>query len=186
MFAAGEKMALKARRLHQPLSILMLHLHDLPELELVFGSDGAEEVVGGAMTQLMAIAGDKGLAARTASDMFTLLMPMQAEVMVKAIQAKLGKPCCIDFEVEGQDILMVPEVMVRTVDAGESVRDAYRSLCRAIVEHGEKHRPQRTAHCERALRTVPAERRPMRIVGKDIPTFLPPLPETVPVPLYSR
>lgn len=187
MFAAGETMSLRARRLHHPLSILMLHMHDLSELELVFGPDATEEVVGEALTQLMSIAGDKGFAARTAADMFTLLMPMQAEVMVKAIQARLGKPCCIDFEFEGQDIFLVPEMMVRTVDASESVRDAYWSLCKDIVDaHCEKHRPQRIARCERESRTVPAKRRPAPIVEKDIPTFFPPLPATIPVPLYSR
>jgi len=187
MFAAGEKMSLKARRFQQPLSILMLHLHDLPELELAFGPDAAEEVVDEAMTQLMAIAGDKGFAARTAPDMFSLLMPFQAEVMVKAIQARLGKPCCIDFEFEGQDILLVPEVMVRTVEATESVREAYWSLCKDIVDaHCEKHRPQGITRRERQSRTVPARRRPPPIVEKDIPTFFPPLPATIPVPLYSR
>jgi GGDEF domain-containing protein len=187
MFAAGEELSLRARRLDQPLSILILHLHDLPELELVFGSHAAEEVVDEAMTQLMAIAGDKGFAARTASDMFTLLMPMQAEVMVKAIQARLGKPCCIDFEFEGQDILLVPELMVRTVDATESVRDTYWRLCQDVAyAHCEKHRPQRKARCEHESRTAPAERRPTPIVEKDIPTFFPPLPATIPVPLYSR
>lgn len=183
MLAAGEKMLVNARRLDRPLSVLVLHLPDLPEVELVFGSDAAGQVMDVVMTHLMNIAKANGFASRTAPDMFTLLMPVQAEVVVTAIHARLGKPCCIDFELDGQEILVVPEVMVRTVEGTESVRSVYSGLCKKIDASYGTPLPHRKASCEREVRTVPVEPRPRPPVEKDIPTFFPPLPATIPVPL---
>jgi hypothetical protein len=140
-----------------------------------------------ALTQLMGIAGDSGFAARTAPDMFTLLMPMQAQAMVMAIQARLGKPCCIDFELEGREILLVPEVMVRSVGATESFRAAYATLCKDIIDaRSGKQRPHRTPCHVGASRADAAEGRPAPVREKDMRTFFPAMPATIPVPLYAR
>ena len=185
---AGEVMLRSARRARRSLSILVMQLHDLPELELVFGCAAADEATDEAITQLTRIAARKGLVVRTAHDTFTLLMPdTSAEALADAIHAGLGTPCCIEFELEGEEILLVPEVMVRAVGATESVGDAYETSCRDIAR-ARRDEKQRRNHLriERESHTRPMRLRPKPAPDKDMPTFLRPLPPTTAVPTGPR
>lgn len=185
MLVAGKELLRRARGAKQCLNMLVMAVHDLAELELVFGRAAAAEAIDEVLTQLTHIAGRNGLAVRTAPDVFTLLMPaISVEALLRALQRTLGKPCCIEFELEGQEILLVPDVMVRPIEDSDSVEGAYRKLCEDIADTRWRRRPRdRDAAGERDSHTPAQELHARVMPTKDIPTFYPPLPATIPIPL---
>lgn len=183
--------------------MLMLQLYDLPELELVFGTDAVQEVSDRAMAALEGVAGRTGFAVRTAPDTFALLMPdAKAEEVLRALQDRLGKPCCIEFELAGAEILTLPDVLARAVSDTETVEDAYESLRRDIGNAREAEarrqdylRRERESHTRPphlTTRDMPNEAAPKKTVPKeakrikDIPAFHAALPPTIPIQLGVR
>ena len=194
LFAAGEAMLAAARRHHQSLSLLVLQLPDLAELDLVFGRDAADKAIDGVLTQLTAICHRKGLLARPGTDTFALLMPgVSGEELHRALQRRLGKACSIEFEFDDEDILLVPEVLAHTIGPLESVREAYQGLC--LLFERERHlRRRREDYLNRereshAIRMeLPRAMRQKKPVLPDEPVrdIYPTIPTTIPVPMAMR
>jgi hypothetical protein len=122
--------AADALRRRGAVSMLVMQVADIVELELLFGPDAVEEVVEEVLAQLTRAAGGRGRALRTGPDTFVLLMPgAAADELVRAVQAGLGRTRCIELELDGEEIILVPDVMARTVGKGEAVAAAYESVC---------------------------------------------------------
>lgn len=132
--ALGEKMCEAARRQARSVGMLILQMEDLAELEVLFGARAAHEVVRRAAAELTELAADGGLVLRTAADTLTLLTPgHDAEDLLDGIEARLGKSCAIDFELDHEEIVIVPDVLARRVRSGETVAQAYDTLCHDLV-----------------------------------------------------
>ena len=195
MCVVGEKMLRTARRLQQPLSVLVLQLHDLPELELVFGSRAAQEVVAKTMAKLVHLSPRKGLAVHTGPDTFALLMPdTEDDAAWAAVEARLGNLCAFEFDVDGEELVLVPEVMIGTVDGTESVREAYERLCRGLAKARlwEQRRQtylrrERESHT-RPMRLYPAEPQTSTktVWDQSVPAFYPQVPATIAMPIGAR
>ena len=133
LFVLGDKMLATARRHGQSVSLLVLQLLDLPELQLLFGREAADEVVDDVMTELTRVSARKGFAVRTSADTFALLMPgTTGQELQRALQASLGRACAIELEFGEEDVLLVPDVQSRTVSEDECVEQAYRAMCSAL------------------------------------------------------
>lgn len=189
----GERMVRAARRRDRRSGLLVLKLSDLPELELVFGREAADEVVDDLMTELAELAGRTGLAVRTAPDTFALLIPgLEGTEVHRALQARLGKACCIEFELDEEEVLAVPEIMARTIGETQTVRAAYETMCAEIeTEHRLEESRRDYLRREREAHTVPMElplARPHMPQLSDQPAFgfYPTLPATIPVPMGLR
>jgi hypothetical protein len=157
LFTMGTRMQRAAAVRGTTVGVLVLQVTDLPEVDLVFGRDAAERVVDFVMTELTHISARKGYAVRTSADTFALLMPeVSGRDIHRALQARLGQACALELEIRGHELLLVPDLMARTVSKTESVRAAFESVCRMLAaERRMNARGAEYARHERVVPTVP-------------------------------
>ena len=190
MFKIGHEMLCRLRGNHQPLSVLVFDISDLPELECVFGVQAAKEIIVQTTATLQRLAARRGLAVQTGPTVFTVLLPgLGHDESLDLISAALGRPCCIESEAGGDEIMLVPEFRVRTV-FGDAVplREIYESLCRDVAQTRLKE--------ERRKKYLAREReshsRPMKLQATTASTRTiphggyPEAPATIPVPMGAR
>jgi GGDEF domain-containing protein len=144
MFKTGDEMLYRSSVNHQPLSVVVFDLSDLPELECLFGVQAAEAIIAETAARLQGLATRKGLAVRTGATAFTVLLPgVGHDEALDLIDAALGQPCCIESKAAGDEIMLVPEFMVRTVfGRALSLRETFESMCRDIAQNrrnAERH-----------------------------------------------
>jgi hypothetical protein len=163
---------------HHQLSMLVLAIRDLPELEGVFGHAAAKQALAIAAGKLTSLAGN-ARALRTAPTLLTLLLPgWESQHAADAVFAAFGNPCCIELEVDGQGVVVLPEIAAQTVSRETSSMDAvYDDLCRT-VSPGHPRRRHHHSHkdCVLAARTEEATR-PLANLE------YPPMPPTIPIRL---
>lgn len=122
LHAGGEELLAAARALGRTPALAVMQIDDLPELELVFGRRGVDRVIQAVMSGLTRAAAGHGLAVRTASDTFALVMPGGgAGAAIAVLQARFGKPCTIEIGSGRDEILVVPDVMVHPLGPQASV-----------------------------------------------------------------
>ena len=185
-------MLCRLRGKHQPLSVLVFDISDLPELECVFGVQAAEEIIAQTAAALQRLAARRGLAVQTGPTVFTVLLPgVGRDAALDVIGAALGRPCCIELDVGGHEIVLVPEFLVKTVFGDTaSLREIYESLCRDIAqsrlkeERRKKYLTQeRESHSRpmtMKLQATTASPRKISCGG------YPEVPATTPVPMGTR
>lgn len=188
LYVMGEKMLGAARASGQALSLVVVQVYDLPEVELVFGRLAAGQVVHEVMSELTRVADRKGLVVRSEPDIFALLMPaMSAEAAVGALGGRFGKPCVIEFELDGNEILLVPDIRVHTFEPTERVAQVYHRLCRALTKSREQQEPRcELVSNEPGMRTIPMGL-PATVTAQAwrADAFLV-LPPTIPVPMGAH
>lgn len=205
MFEIGNEMLLGARRKSQPLSVLVFELNDLPELELVFGSSVAREAIDKTTAELRRLTASKGVALWTSPTVCTVLLPrFSRDQAIAAVHNRLGKPCCIEFDADGDEIVLVPEFRVETVGDNTSIEEVYESLCREIDQvllsdqrrrkylereresysHLEWERESHSQHAE--LEIISPSAAPTPRTRKILQAVYPPMPATIALPLGGR
>lgn len=195
MFKVGDEMLRESRRDNQPLSVLVFALSDLPELECVFGSRVAKKAVAKMTAKLERMATRKGLALRTGPTIFTVLLPgVGCDSARAGIHAMLGQPCRIEFDASDDEIVLVPEFMVRTVCDTESLQEVYEALCSAmkqspLTEQGRQKYLER----ERESHSGPMEPQGTKLTAppgphrpKPLQAVYSPMPATIPMPMGYR
>jgi hypothetical protein len=140
------------------LALLVMQVADIVELELVFGRDAVEAAVDEVLSHLTRAAGGRGRAVRTEPDTFVLLMPdVVPEHLVADVQSGLGRSRCIEFELEGDEIILVPDVMARGVAAREPVPAVYETVCADLARvRAVEQRRREYLRRERESHTRPA------------------------------
>lgn len=164
---------------HQQLSMLVLAIRDLPELEGVFGHGAAKQALAIAAGKLGSLA-STAHAMRTAPTLLTLLLPgWESQRTVDAVFAAFGKPCCIELQVDGQDVVVLPEFAVHTVGREtSSMEQIYDDLHRAVLpRHPRHHHAHRD--CVQTPRIEPAAKPILNVE-------YPPMPPTIPVKLGAH
>lgn len=197
MVKAGNHMLCRGRGSKQPLSIVVFELSDLPELQCVFGSRATRDFIAQTALRLQGLAARKGIAARTSPTTFTVLLPgVDRDEALAVIRAALGQPCCIELMAAGEEIVLVPELRVRTL-SGDSVcvSEAYESMCRDIGQ-ARLFEERRTKYLrrERESHSRPMKSRPLPMklpASKASPRMIPrldypPMAATMPVPMRPR
>ena len=188
--SAGQSLIERARQKDAALTLLVVQLADLPELDLVFGTSAVDRAVDVTLTELLHVAGRKGFAARTTSDTFALFMPeMGEEQLLCALQARLGRPCSIEFELDGQEILMVPDIVIRSVCDADSPATTYRKLCDFLEDERQfDQRRKQYMRQERESHTMPAPLATSRQHAPRAPAAhrYPTIPATIPMPVPAH
>lgn len=190
----GEAMLRQSRRDHEPLSLLVFELDDLPELEAVFGQHLTRMVLAKTTTCLRCLAMRRGLAAWTTPTIFTAVVPgVTGDRIATALEATLGPACCIELESGEDEILLVPEYRVQTVGQTESLQQAYDAAYREITKARlDRQRREHYLTRERESHSRPAPlqaavtmtfARPKR--RDDVRSYAP-MQATVPVPFGPR
>ena len=161
---AGEDILRRARRAQQPLCVLVLQLHDLPELSHVFGSRPAQQVIDQTLARLKQVAGRRGLARQTGESTFAAIVPqVLVDGALEAFFTAFGRTCCIEVEAAGEEIVLVPDFKIRGVRDGGTVQITYEILCREIA--------MARANLKRRLQYLERERishsRPLRLRHHD-------------------
>jgi GGDEF domain-containing protein len=189
MVAVGDGMLTRSRRDHQPLTMVVLDVNDLPQLTRVLGTDIAAQFVSQALGKLNGIATSTGFAARTAATVFTVLLPgFTHERAVAALHEALGSPCRIEYHAGEHDAVLAPEFTVQTIGGDAlSVGEVYQTLRRSISQSrsGDQRR-ESPVRREREPLTPPAQSRPTSGSGLDPAigqSVVDPLAATIPVPL---
>jgi hypothetical protein len=96
----------------------------------VFGRDAVEAAVDEVLGHLTRAAQGRGRVVRTEPDTFALLMPDAVpDELVCRVQSGLGRSRCIEFELDGDEIILVPDVMARLAGPDEPAAAVYGVLC---------------------------------------------------------
>lgn len=175
----------------EPMSLLVMRSSCLPEIEILFGRNAANAAVDAVMDGLGAVAGRKGLAARTSPDTFALAMPRWTGAeLVMALRRRLGHACCVELDFEEEEILLVPDLQASTIAADDSFSQAYAVLCRAMQSdrHTEERRlghlrDEREAYTKRV--TVPPEQPAPQARTRPVEAHVR-FPKTLPMPVAMR
>jgi GGDEF domain-containing protein len=209
-----QEMSSCSRREKQHLTVIVFDLSDLPELELVFGARVAKEVVTDISRKFERLATRRGLAVRTAPTVFTVLLPnADRNRAIEAIHATLGQPCSLEVEVDGDEVVLLPEFALETLVGNiVSIEECYDDLCREIAQtrQSEQRRlnyltRERERHSQPSALQDPAPRPATKgcpvhrraevgtesMVSRRCPqmapeVFHPPMPATIPVPMGVR
>lgn len=134
--AAGNRMLKAGRGDERPLTLAVVELSDLPEVHSLFGRDAAGQITRRMAVRLQAIATDRGLAERTGATQFTVLLPgMEAATARRALRAVFGEAGCIEYECDGNELLLLPEFHVAQVpEHHASILETYASACAGVAK----------------------------------------------------
>ena len=172
----------------KPLSMVVIDCADLHEIRTIYGRDTARRVLARVVRKLNALAGDRGLVARTAPTRFTVLLPgMTREKACQTIERCLGAPARFEYDERGCDIVIVPDFVVDPVRPGmDALARTHDQMCddlhksrQAALQRERYLTMERESHSHPAP-LVPnlATARPRQANAANAVT-----PPTVPVPL---
>lgn len=189
-FRHGDEFLQRCRQERIPVAVLVFELHDLPELECVFGPQAARSAIDHAAVRLQCIAGTAGKVLRTDPTRFIVLLPDVDKVdVMELLHGTLGQSCSLELEVDGEDLVLMPEFAIRIVSAEAlALVDVQHELCCEIWEARAREQQRRDyLHREREShsRSMPLPR-PMPPLGRVQPESYPRIPVTVSLPLGRR
>jgi GGDEF domain-containing protein len=191
-FAAGDRMLRAAANAGSPITVVLVELHDLPELEYLFGARVARTAVAKTSASLRQMAGGNGLVLQIDAMTSAVLLPeLEAEGARARMHSSFGRLCCVEFESDGEDIVLVPDVALKTVE-GKSVsfERLYRALRKELEDtRAQAQRRDRYLQRERESHSRPMElaaangsrRTPAAAVAGEI---YPRIPHTIAMPLH--
>jgi GGDEF domain-containing protein len=157
LFAAGNQLA-RDRAPGVPVSIIVLEFADLREVHDIYGDKMARQVIATLVRKVEAIAGIRGMAGRTDTGQFTIVLPgVGGDKALRALRRALGKPECVEFDAGGSELVLVPDLLVDTADAGaESVEARYHHMCRELARtQKDERRRQHSLTRERERHSRP-------------------------------
>lgn len=118
MLAVGEQLLSRARASDKPMSLAIFDFADLLEVRSIYGPGMRDLVVQRLVRDLRAAAGRSGAVGRTGRTEFTLLFPtLDKEDAQEAISAVFGVPARVEFERHGDEVVLVPDVLVRCAES---------------------------------------------------------------------
>lgn len=162
---------------HKPATLVLIDCSDLQEVRTIYGRQTSRKVMARLVRKLNAIAGERGVVARTAPAEFALLLPgLAREKACLAIDRVLGRPGCIEYDAGDSEIVMVPNFGVVELDGeGGGLHQAYteqRVQVQQRLRQEAEHERYLTLERERYSRPAPL-------------APLAQLPPTMPTPLTS-
>ena len=162
---------------HKPATLVVMDCSDLQEVRTIYGRQTSRKVMARLVRKLNAIAGERGVVARTAPAEFTLLLPgLARDKACLAIDRVLGRPGCIEYDAGDSEIVMVPNFVVQEIDCeSAALHEAYtqqRAQVQQRLQQQAEHERYLTQERERHSRPAPL-------------APLAPLPPTMPTPLTS-
>lgn len=131
---AGDKLLTRTRQKAQPLSLAIVELSDIADVERLFGQDVAEAIMGRLAAMLRGLVTSRGLAARTGQTQFSLLLPgVEPQDALLALRTAFGETGCLEHE-SHDELVLLPDVKVDAVGPEHaSVAPVYIELCAAMA-----------------------------------------------------
>lgn len=131
---AGDKLLARTRQKAQPLTLAIVELSDIADVERLFGQDVAEAIMGRLAAMLRGLVTSRGLAARTGQTQFSLLLPgVQPQDALLALRTAFGETGCLEHE-SHDELVLLPDVKVDAVGPEHaSVAPVYIELCAAMA-----------------------------------------------------
>jgi hypothetical protein len=131
---AGDRLLTRTRQKAQPLSLAIVELSDIADVERLFGQDVAEAIMGRLAAMLRALVTSRGLAARTGQTQFSLLLPgVEPQDALLALRTAFGQTGCLEHE-SHDELVLLPDVKVDVVGPEHgSVAPVYIELCAAMA-----------------------------------------------------
>lgn len=112
----GEPLVARSRR--GQAAMVLFDFHDLPDARQLYGRRASEQLVERIGRGMEKLAGRAGLAARTGSIRFAVLLPgLTLQQALDATGRVLGHPCRIEADVAGDDCVLVPDVAADICEA---------------------------------------------------------------------
>lgn len=152
----GERMIAQSRRHKQPLSVLVLQLHDLPELRELFGPQVGHELLSKLVNSLHAMAPARSVVVRSDSEVLTVFLPgLHEEAARNAVKRTFGQTIAVESDAREQEIVLVPDFRIQTIaDDVASFERLYEEVLenikadRALEERRQRHlRREHESHC---------------------------------------
>ena len=169
MLAQGEALLARARTGDDAFSMAIFDFADLPEARAIYGAEVRDLLLQKVVGELRAVAGRRGVIGRTGKTEFTLIFPgLEADEAIDVIRSAMGRPACVEFERGGDEIVLVPDLLVQAAatDAfGHSFErwQARASACLAAHQKGEVLRRRRVQwDRERHSKPMPVSYEPAR------------------------
>jgi hypothetical protein len=131
---AGDRLLARTRQKAQPLTIAIVEVADIADVERLFGQGIAESVMVRLARKLRGAAGPRGLAARTGQTQFCVLLPaFAAEDALATLRTVFGESGCLEDETR-DELVLLPDVKLDAVGPEHSsVEVVYDSLCAAMA-----------------------------------------------------
>jgi GGDEF domain-containing protein len=182
LLAWGEDLLDRSRRRGHATTLAVFDCADLLEVRRIYGSAVARQLALRVAGKLSAMAGKKGLAARTGPAEFSVLLPgASREQALQLVRQVLGAPCRIEFESGRTEIVLLPDFILAVSGEDEDdVAGLYGAAARKLSWAREHEmRRQRYLRRERERHS-----RPMVLAG-ETPSraAIDPLDPTMPTPL---
>jgi diguanylate cyclase (GGDEF)-like protein len=133
---AGEVLLRQARQQGRPASLIIVDFSDLEEVRSIYGREISGKVYARVVAKMKAIAGARGLTARTGKGQFSILVPGAGREQAQAtVQRVLGKPSRVEFEAGHSEIVLVPDLLCEVAAPGvETVDELYCEVARSLAE----------------------------------------------------
>ncbi|RYG12218.1 MAG: diguanylate cyclase [Burkholderiales bacterium] len=175
-----------ARRSGKALGLVVLAFNDLPEVRAIYGAHVAGMLRKQIVKKLKAVAGPQGLVARTGRTQFAVLLPGQSrERALKAAHRVLGLPARVELDSNGEEIVLVPELIAENIAPGDESIDCLHS---EMLRELQQQRADEARRCHYLQRERERHSRPMHLVA--LPSHsgvvLARHANTVPMPLSAR
>jgi diguanylate cyclase (GGDEF)-like protein len=147
---AGEQLLAEARHQGRPLSLVVLDFTDLLEVRSIYGRQISRKVQARVVRRVRALAGARGITARTSKAQFTVLLPGATREKAQAVvQRLLGKPSRIEFDAGDSEIVLVPDILCQAVaESTESIDALYRDVASSLAQAREREL-RRQLHLQR-------------------------------------
>ncbi|MES2972928.1 MAG: GGDEF domain-containing protein [Pseudomonadota bacterium] len=185
----GDVLLRECRREKRAATVAVFGCDDLLAVREMFGRKAGHKSLALLVERLKAIAGSRGLVARTGPAEFTVMMPgLNRDKALQAIARHLGNPLRVELVVNGEEVVMAPVLVIDTVGTAEATIDGvHADLCADLREIQEAARsgaagqplpPETTLSADAATVVVPGNLPPGAFVSH--------LPETMPVALGAR
>lgn len=169
LLKVGDRMLARSRRDRQPLSVVVFDEGHLPELGSLFGPEMAERMVAKLAKTLQGMATRKGLVIRTEATALTVLLPgFDGDRALAAVRQALGATGSIDFDADGEEIVLVPDFLVRTLYSdSSSIQEICEAMRRDITRSQQQERRrklslqrERESYLSRSAPLMQADGRP--------------------------
>ncbi|MEO7549112.1 MAG: GGDEF domain-containing protein, partial [Ramlibacter sp.] len=136
LVARGGALLDESRRRSRPLGVAVFDFNDLLEVRAIYGARIASLLGRQIVRKLKMIAGAHGCVARTGKTQFAVLMPGQTrERALKVVQRVLGYPARVELDSHGEEIVLVPELVVENIAPGdESISRLHGEMLRELEQ----------------------------------------------------
>lgn len=192
-FAAADRLLSRADEEGCPVTVLVLELNDLPEVEYLFGARLAKHAVAKTSTKLRQVAGRGGTTLPIDSVTSAVILPgVESKDVLERMQAQFGKPCCLELDDEAEDVVLVPDFALQTVDGPAPSFERLVAALRRQIEDARSSTQRREDYLKRERES---HTRPMGLTGNREPALdesscvgemYPRTPPTIAMPLAPR